>query len=315
MTTQAPKGLVKYETPTGAVSLSPTTVRQYLVAGSGEVSQQEVMMFMALCRYQRLNPFLREAYLIKYGNQPATICVGKETFTKRAAAHPQGDGYKAGIVVQMDDGRLVYREGSMVVPGEKLVGGWAEVYRKDQKQPMRAEVSYDEYEGRKKDGTPNRQWYSKPGTMIRKVALVQALREAYPDALGGLYDAAEMGVDSDTLDTKPIEREILDRVQEQASYDHDHEQPPVAHEPRRDEIPPDYERDREPARPAPREDAAPPVESTRQRLITRWRDLLHRNPGLCDEVAGPSFDPNRATEHVLQDLLITVEERLGMQGS
>ena len=35
-------------------------------------------------------------------------------------------------------------------------------------------------------------WLSKPATMIRKVALVQALREAYPGEFGGIYDGAEM---------------------------------------------------------------------------------------------------------------------------
>ena len=34
--------------------------------------------------------------------------------------------------------------------------------------------------------------------MIRKVAQVQALREAFPDTLGGLYTADEQGVDEPT---------------------------------------------------------------------------------------------------------------------
>jgi hypothetical protein len=35
-------------------------------------------------------------------------------------------------------------------------------------------------------------WAKIPATMIRKVALVQALREAFPSDLGGCYDSAEM---------------------------------------------------------------------------------------------------------------------------
>lgn len=31
------------------------------------------MFFFQLCKVQKLNPFLKEAYIIKYGNQPATI--------------------------------------------------------------------------------------------------------------------------------------------------------------------------------------------------------------------------------------------------
>ena len=38
----------------------------------------------------------------------------------------------------------------------------------------------------------NSQWKSKPATMIRKVAVVQALREAFPEDFGGLYSEEEL---------------------------------------------------------------------------------------------------------------------------
>ena len=81
--------IVEYESNGEMVKISPTMIKRYLVSGGGNVSDGEVMMFMSLCRYQHLNPFLREAYLIKYGsNDPATIVTGKDVFTKRAnAAH------------------------------------------------------------------------------------------------------------------------------------------------------------------------------------------------------------------------------------
>lgn len=41
-------------------------------------------MFINLCKYAGLNPWLKEAYCIKYGNEPATMVVGKEAFMKRA---------------------------------------------------------------------------------------------------------------------------------------------------------------------------------------------------------------------------------------
>mgnify|MGYP000061756443 CR=1 FL=1 len=193
--------IVVYETPQGKVKLSPEIIRKYLVNGNGRVTDQEVMMFLHLCYYQKLNPFLREAYLIKYGDEPATIVTGKETFTKRAASIPDCNGWIAGVVV-LKDGKIVYRPGSLVLKDEELVGGWAEVYRKSWSHPIRIEVSYEEYEGKKKDGTPNRQWKRMPGTMIRKVALVQALREAFPNEFGGLYSPEEMaqaGVDMEGL--------------------------------------------------------------------------------------------------------------------
>lgn len=40
-------------------------------------------------------------------------------------------------------------------------------------------------------------WVKMPATMIRKVALVQGLREAFPDKFQGMYDQSEMGTEND----------------------------------------------------------------------------------------------------------------------
>ena len=151
-------------------------------------------MFINLCKYSGLNPWLKEAYCIKYGSEPATMVTGKDAFMKRAEAIPAFDGIKAGIAVMNNEtGDIEYREGMITVPGETIIGGWAEVYRKDRSHSTRAEVSFEEYAARKKDGSLNSQWSKKPATMIRKVALVQALREAFPTNLGGMYSAEEVG--------------------------------------------------------------------------------------------------------------------------
>ena len=182
------------------VKLSPSIIKKYLVSGdSNTVTDQELMMFMMMCKANHLNPWNKEAYCIKYGTQPATMVVGKEAYMKRANAHPQYDGMDDGIVVLVKEtGEMIYRKGTITIEGEQIIGGWAEVYRKDRSRSTRVEVSFAEYAGRKKDGSLNGQWSSKPATMIRKVAQVQALREAFPDTLGGLYTADEQGVDEPT---------------------------------------------------------------------------------------------------------------------
>lgn len=185
----------EYESNGEKVKLSPATVRNYLVSGGGNVTDQEVMMYLTLCRYQRLNPFLREAYLIKYGNSPATIVTGKDLFLKRANRNANYAGKKAGIIVASKvSGTVEEREGTVYIPEtEELIGGWAKVYIKGHEEPEYASVSFNEYAGRKSDGTLNSQWATKPATMIRKVALVQALREAFPEDYAGLYSPEEMG--------------------------------------------------------------------------------------------------------------------------
>ena len=213
------KNEVAFEANGTKVTLSPEIVRNYLVSGDKErVTMQEVVMFINLCRYNGLNPWLREAYCIKYGNEPATIVPSKDAFMKRAEMSAQFDGYKAGVVVCDEESGVVdRREGSMVMKGEVLLGGFAEVFRKDRAHSYKAEVSFDEYAGRKKDGSLNRQWNSKPGTMIRKVALVQALREAFPQVMSGTYFAEEQGVEEPieavNYAQQPIPEENLEEQQ------------------------------------------------------------------------------------------------------
>ena len=207
-------GIVEYEANGELVKLSSGMIKKYLVNGGGNVSDQEVMMFLSLCRYQHLNPFLREAYLIKYGsNDPATIVTGKDVFTKRADATPNYAGKQAGVIVQKENGDVEEREGSLVLPKETLVGGWAKVFIKGHETPEYASVSLEEYIGRKKDGTVNSQWSKKPATMIRKVAVVQALREAFPDRFQGMYAQEEMTeVSGMKLDTRKIVAEEIEET-------------------------------------------------------------------------------------------------------
>lgn len=190
------------------VTLSPSIVRNYLTNGNGAVTDQEVNYFVHLCRGQRLNPFLKEIYLIKFGTQPATFVVSKEAFLKRAEANPQYDGSESGIIVMNGNGEIIERKGGFFLKGsEQVVGGWAKVYRKDRKYPSDVQVTFEEYAGRTKDGNLNSNWANRPATMIKKVALVQALREAFPNDLNNLYTEEEQGdIQMPMVDTTPIEQ-------------------------------------------------------------------------------------------------------------
>lgn len=201
---QPDSNIVEYKAGTETVSLSMQDIKNYLVSGGGAITDSEAYMFLNLCKHQHLNPFLREAYCIKYGNNPAQMVVGKDTFIKRARHRKDFDGFKAGVLIQTKDGEIIEREGSFRAPGENLLGGWAKVYIKGLSTPYYAAVEWGEYV-QLKEGRPNKMWASKPTTMIRKVALSQALREAFPDDMGGLYEPEEINtVDMDDLPEEPI---------------------------------------------------------------------------------------------------------------
>ena len=87
----------------------------------------------------------------------------------------------------LNDQGFEKREGTFYLKGqENLVGGWASIYIKDWEVPFEHSVALAEFN----KGTST--WKTMPAVMIRKVALVQALREAFPDDLQQLYSAEEM---------------------------------------------------------------------------------------------------------------------------
>ena len=159
-----------------------------------EATIAECRIFLETCKQYHLNPFTKEAYLIHYDNKngdtASTIVLGKTCYMKMAEAHPQYDGFEAGVIVFIPEvGEIIHREGSIVYKGEELVGGWAKTYRKDRSRPFYEEVSFSEYDTKKS------LWVTKPATMIRKVALVHTLREAFPATFGGLIDESEVPVE------------------------------------------------------------------------------------------------------------------------
>jgi phage recombination protein Bet len=183
----AGRGLVEYQVAGQVVKLSYQIVRDFLTKGNGVVTDQDLTQFISICKYNQLNPFLNEAYLVKFGQQPAQMIVSKEAYMKRADACPNYEGIQAGVIV-LRDGEQLELEGSFYLPTDKLVGGWAKVYRSDRKYPVVARIRLEEYD--KKQST----WNEKQSTMVAKVAKVQALREAFPAQLGAMYTQEESNI-------------------------------------------------------------------------------------------------------------------------
>lgn len=181
---------VNYETALGNVQLDAETVKQYLVKGNGNVTDQEVFLFVKMCQAQRLNPFVTgEVYLIKFGSQPAQMVVGYDTYKRRADENPSHLCTKSGIVVcRGSSGEIVQKKGACLYPSETLVGGWCEVHKlkADREVTTYKEVGFSEY------NKGNSVWKEKPCTMIEKVAISQCLREAYPKDYEGMYTAEEL---------------------------------------------------------------------------------------------------------------------------
>lgn len=178
--------IVKFEDDAGAsVTITPEDVRQTFCPTA---TNQEVQLFLALCATKRLNPFTKEAYLVKYGSNPAQMITARSAFEKRADAAPDYEGTEIGVVVLCADGSIQHMPGEAYYPlaGQQLIGGWARVHRTGRK-PYYAEVARQEYD------TGKSNWARMPGTMIAKVAETHALRMAFPSTFDGMYAPEEMG--------------------------------------------------------------------------------------------------------------------------
>lgn len=213
--------LTTYKVNGEEVQLSIPMIKKYLVSGNGIITDQEAMMFLSLCRFQKLNPFVRDAYCIKYGNNdPATLVIGKDVYTKRAEQNPRFNGMEHGVIVLTVDGEVKERTGSFYVKGkEELVGGWAKVYIKGREVPQYDTVAFEEYAGFKKDGSLNSNWSKRPGTMIEKVAIMHALRNAFPNDFQGLYIQEEMGNGDLVVDPKSVAEKDISENANQKSLD------------------------------------------------------------------------------------------------
>ena len=203
------KAMVQYRASDGQdVKLTPQIVARYILTGNGEPSEKEVFSFMEQCQARGLNPFAKDCYMTSYrnrdGSTSVSVITSKDYFVRTATQQPDFDGMEAGVVVINREGEMEYREGSLVgKQTERLIGGWATVHSKNRAHPSKAVVSLDEYDqGRSL-------WKTKPATMIRKVALVQAIREAYPEKFGGVYDSSEM-----PEHREPMEAEIEQPAQQ-----------------------------------------------------------------------------------------------------
>lgn len=174
------------------ITLSVGIVRRFIACRtrSGKVPDDtEIYKFIMLCKARELNPWVGDAYLVGFDGKDGpqfNLITAVQAFYKRAELNPHYDGMESGVSILREDGSIEDRQGDFLMPKEKLVGGWARVYRKDQKIPMFDRLKLETY------STGRSRWMADPAGMIAKCAEASALRRAFPNQLSALYLAAEM---------------------------------------------------------------------------------------------------------------------------
>lgn len=180
----------------GQVNLIKRTIAQ-------DASDDELRLFIQVCKGARLNPFLKQAHLVpfwdsKTGTERRAIIVGIDGFRTIA----EGSGNYAGnedpvyegeseVEVDVWEGsgkqRKITGKKKIKVPGKatvtvyKMIGG--------QRCPFISSARWDEYFPGTKKGA---RWMNMPYLMLGKCAEALALRKAFPALLSGMYAQEEM---------------------------------------------------------------------------------------------------------------------------
>ena len=201
------------------ITLTIGMTRRFLVTPSKSGAMPgdaDIVRFLMLCQARRLDPWVGDAYLVGYDTQgPAGIVAQWSLITavqaiyKRAEASPDFNGIESGVILAATE-RLEYRPGDLVLPDERLVGGWARAYRKQIERPFFDALKLEVYHKR------NKFWERDPAGMIVKCAEASVLRKAFPSSVGGLYLDAEMdsaaaarhALDSEDVESRTIEQRV-----------------------------------------------------------------------------------------------------------
>jgi len=176
--------------------------------------KDEVCTFVHYCAANRLDPFRKQVYFIKYSQSaPAAFVTSWTVFVDRANRNPQFDGFVSGIVWHIKKGdeiEVVRGRPCDYVPDDThiIAGGWARGYRKDQKYPREVEIPLSEMQARRMDKStgktvPTKMWAESETTMCTKTPSARVLRLLFPDELGTLFTAEEQR-DIPKPDTEPF---------------------------------------------------------------------------------------------------------------
>jgi phage recombination protein Bet len=92
-----PKEIVYNDWTGNSVRLSPSIIRNLI---NPKANLADIWKFIHTCRSYKLNPFIGDAYLVKYDErEPAQIIVSRFVFMRVAQQQPEYRGFTSGVIV------------------------------------------------------------------------------------------------------------------------------------------------------------------------------------------------------------------------
>jgi phage recombination protein Bet len=248
------------------------TILEYLKAyGFAEtLSEAEQNQFVQTALAGNLDPFKREIHIAVYGegeNRKLSILTGYQVYLKRAERTGKLDGWRAWL------------EGN----GAQMKAV-VEIFRKDWRYSFTHEVYWEEAVQKKKDGNPTQFWAKQPRFQLRKVAIAQGFRLAFPDELGSFpYETAELPDNEAAPETQapvnhnPVKTSIQS-LAEQAASDDSPDVKASSQQRNPSKAPPKTKANEAQQAQAPSAQDSELDEETRDKLIRKIEDLFDEHP-------------------------------------
>ena len=138
-----------------------------------DASDGELMFFVLYCKQHALDPYCKQAYLLKTSKGPQ-VCLGIDAMRIRAAQSGEYAGQDEPVFEVEEKGGLL----TCLITVYRFVQG--------QRVPFPGKVWWAESRG----GTPI--WNQRPRGMLEKCAEAKALRKGFPERCAGFYVPEEM---------------------------------------------------------------------------------------------------------------------------
>jgi len=187
--------VMKYVMDNGdEMKLTFNIVRKYLVQGNSDfVKDSEILYYMHECKARKLNPFLRQCWLIKY-SQKDNAQIVESIHHKRAKAVKAKScrGWEKGLIIQDANGDIKRTKG-LLLKDETLLGAYFSATPEGWTTPYELEINLEGYIKKKQNGDLTAFWSKeKQPSQLMKVVESQGLSALWGDTIGNTYIPEEL---------------------------------------------------------------------------------------------------------------------------